>query len=691
MTKPNITPFPNVAPLSVQRYEKYLPTAFDDSLNLLQKLNKVIHQLDEIGSISNEVVDQWNTVMEWVMGEGLNDGLVEKLNTLLEDGTIEQLLNVKIVGNIDQKTLDLQEQLNNLVIAGGSVAEVEQARGSFNTLNEREAHHETNISLARLDLLGDLKGILRKGYYDSTTGNLINNVGSNWYHFFIVSGSDKFFVLENPYPVTVRIAQFDDAMTFIGSKSISNGEFSVATTATRFAVNVRLEPSNPTSTTTTAFNAYNDFFNLIIRKEEGIKQRFDKIETSVMNDLTNVQIPIPNTEVWTEYPNELQVGYYNSSGGNYAVGTNWYSFKVDAGRVRRFKVNNSVEGAVRLLMYKDDVFMYSQVIQVNAEFTLPKEATRFNINVQGENASPTSTTTPFTDLNNFSISGYVPLMETKKLVQQVEELKTFIESDSSKTSLKILMIGNSFSQDVCQWLYEIAQQAGVSLTVGTLVIGGQDLAGHLTQVNTNATGYSFYYWSPISGYRNESAKSFNYGLTYDQWDIVTFQQESDKSGLYNTFQPHLNSLIAHTKANATNTSVKIGLHMTWAYATTSDHAGFNNYGKNQITMYNAILDAYLQALKECDIDILLPTGTAIQNARTNPELKAIGQELTRDGHHLDYGIGRYIGGLTVFQTLIGKDSSYVPANGGTKYLTYLSKIAVKNAVLNPFKITSFKG
>jgi len=67
---------------------------------------------------------------------------------------------------------------------------------------------------------------------------------------------------------------------------------------------------------------------------------------------------------------------------------------------------------------------------------------------------------------------------------------------------------------------------------------------------------------------------------------------------------------------------------------------------------------------------------------------------------LDPGIGRYIAGLTFFETLIVNtgnvksdlffDVSFIPDTlDSNENLAYLAKIAVMNAVINPFKITEF--
>lgn len=276
------------------------------------------------------------------------------------------------------------------------------------------------------------------------------------------------------------------------------------------------------------------------------------------------------------------------------------------------------------------------------------------------------------------------------MLKEFHDLKEYVQGASGVTGeLKVLMIGNSFSQDVSTHLLDLASSANVNITIATLSIGSATLQMHYENSQNNANAYTYLKWSPYNGYTSRSNTSLEYGLQNEVWDIVTFQQQSGNAGVYETYQPYLNNLIPYVKEKAKNSNVKLGLHMTWAYASDATHADFPKYNNNQMTMFNAVNKAYMDALEESDFDILIPTGTAIQNARTHSDLNSVGRQLTRDGTHLDLGIGRYIGALTVFEALVGKNSNsvtFVP-NGATKYQTFLAKKAVTNAVNNPFNVT----
>jgi hypothetical protein len=79
-------------PLQVQQFQRYLPTAFDEGLTLLEKVNKVIISLNQIGKLSNDVLDQWNQVMDWVMADGLDASINAKIDSMLQDGTLATII-----------------------------------------------------------------------------------------------------------------------------------------------------------------------------------------------------------------------------------------------------------------------------------------------------------------------------------------------------------------------------------------------------------------------------------------------------------------------------------------------------------------------------------------------------------------------------------------------------------------------
>ena len=66
------------------------------------------------------------------------------------------------------------------------------------------------------------------------------------------------------------------------------------------------------------------------------------------------------------------------------------------------------------------------------------------------------------------------------------------ESLAAVKSLKVLAIGNSFSDDAMQYVYEVATDAGIEkVTLGKLYIGGCSLATHLSNAKENKSAYDY--------------------------------------------------------------------------------------------------------------------------------------------------------------------------------------------------------
>lgn len=263
-------------------------------------------------------------------------------------------------------------------------------------------------------------------------------------------------------------------------------------------------------------------------------------------------------------------------------------------------------------------------------------------------------------------------------------------------TIKILAIGNSFSNDSLSMVYDIAKSAGIDVIAANLNFNGCSLQTHWINASSNNAYYTYQKWTS-DGMSQKPKQTMKTALLDEDWDYIILQQYSGYSGIYTTFKPYLNYLASYVKELSPNAN--LSLNMTWAYASDSSHSDYGSYRRNQDTMYKAIAKTYQQAADESKIQIIIPCGTSIQNARTNPYLKSIGDELTRDGFHLNEEMGRYIAGLTVFETLIVNeekinvdlynDVTFIPGKDQDKNLIKYAKNSVMDAVKKPFKVTAF--
>lgn len=225
-------------------------------------------------------------------------------------------------------------------------------------------------------------------------------------------------------------------------------------------------------------------------------------------------------------------------------------------------------------------------------------------------------------------------------------------------TLRILAIGNSFSQDaVEQYLWELFDAAGIPVIIGNMYIGGCTLERHFQNTVTGKADYA--YRKIVNGVKtNRKETTLEYGLADEPWDFVSFQQASGVSGEYETFEPYLQALMAFVRRRVP-ASAKFMWHQTWSYSADATHREFPRYGCDQMTMYKAIVKASRQAVKAHKIPIVIPSGTAIQNARASE----MGDVFNRDGYHLEKTFGRYTAACTWFEAISGKSvvgNSYYP-------------------------------
>lgn len=253
-------------------------------------------------------------------------------------------------------------------------------------------------------------------------------------------------------------------------------------------------------------------------------------------------------------------------------------------------------------------------------------------------------------------------------------------------TIKILAIGNSFSEDAAEsYLDDLAKADGVKLIVGNMFIGGCSLETHWNNADGNKAAYSYRKITDGNKVTLGNQTLFN-AIKDEDWDYITFQQVSQNSGIYNTYFPYLSNLFQYVKGNATNNNVKYALHQTWAYAANSTHSGFANYNRDQMQMYNAIINTVNAVSIQVGIDIIIPCGTAIQNGRSS----FIGDNFNRDGYHLSYEMGRYTAGCTWYEKLLGKSvigNSFIPGSM-SKIEVNIAQLAAQYAVLHPNVVTS---
>ncbi len=226
---------------------------------------------------------------------------------------------------------------------------------------------------------------------------------------------------------------------------------------------------------------------------------------------------------------------------------------------------------------------------------------------------------------------------------------------------RILTIGNSFSEDATTYFKKIATSAGVDLHVVNLYIGGCTLEMHAKNIAEDNAAYRF----EVNGVYSDRMISIREALLEEEWDIVTVQQESGNSGVYESYGDYIKQVLNFVKSLAPQ--AKIYFHHTWAYEIDTIHPAFEkNYGRDQAYMHRCITETVERICKENGNLPIIPCGRVIDEVRKDPafDYKNGGQSLCReDGFHMHLVYGRYLTAAVWFETLLGGniyDATFVP-------------------------------
>ncbi len=259
-------------------------------------------------------------------------------------------------------------------------------------------------------------------------------------------------------------------------------------------------------------------------------------------------------------------------------------------------------------------------------------------------------------------------------------------------TIKILAIGNSFSADaVEQELYGLFEAEGQKVIIGNLYIGGCPLEKHAANATSDAAAYS--YRKIVNGTMTKVADTkMSDALADEDWTFISVQEGAGYHGYYNTtyndithsMEPDLTTLLDVVRAKCKN--AKLVYHAPWAAKTGYTGVKFGYYGFDQKVMYNMICTATQEVLKaHPEFSLFMNSMDAVQNARTS----YIGDNMNRDGWHLNYTTGRYTVGCLWYEKIMGKSvvgNSYHP-EGMSETTAEVCQTAAHEACEHPYTVT----
>lgn len=242
--------------------------------------------------------------------------------------------------------------------------------------------------------------------------------------------------------------------------------------------------------------------------------------------------------------------------------------------------------------------------------------------------------------------------------------------------LRILSIGNSYSEDATRYLHQIARADNVDLTVINLYIGGCPLSLHYKNFVYDKSAYDL----QLNGYSSGISVSLKHILE-SSFDFITVQQASHESWSYDFYQPYLNRNLEFIDKYAPKS--KILVHQTWAYPNESERMAKFGF-KDRDEMFESVKSSYKKAYDEINSCGIVPSGQTVQNLVENGV-----KNVFRDHLHVSLGVGRYALGLAWYEYITESN----PVNNNfcdfdeevTEEEAYLAKKSAHNAVCEYLK------
>ena len=148
---------------------------------------------------------------------------------------------------------------------------------------------------------------------------------------------------------------------------------------------------------------------------------------------------------------------------------------------------------------------------------------------------------------------------------------------TNSKSLRLFIIGNSFSQNASAYLQNFAKEKGAELTIGRAELGGHSLEQHWGYAEAAEANAEDPKGKPYKG------KSLRMLLSEGTWDVVTIQQASYLSADLESYNPYAQKLYDYIKKIQPN--AKVVIHQTWAYR--SDALKFGRVAPNQQAKYQS--------------------------------------------------------------------------------------------------------
>ena len=313
-----------------------------------------------------------------------------------------------------------------------------------------------------------------------------------------------------------------------------------------------------------------------------------------------------------------------------------------------------------------------------------------------------------------------------------------------KKEFKVLLIGNSYSEDASDWNSSMISQSykifkslmgdDVELEIGLMASGGKVLAWHATNASKNNAKYTLRLAGEDGKWTTDrSVRTIKDALAYDEWDVVSLQPygvetttgiAGNNKEQYAFDEVHFGRLEQSIPYFLDLTETYVPHAKVYYYMHLSEHnttnyadalANTNSTYVARASVAQTVMTYHGTVNTSKRLAGVVPVGTAIQNARTtylttlsnatsSSEVTLQNDPvfgLQRDGGHLSFNVGRYIAALTFAEKIIPASFRNGQIDCGMRASESVGKLpaqyeeiarkAVAAAIKTPYQLTTING
>lgn len=203
--------------------------------------------------------------------------------------------------------------------------------------------------------------------------------------------------------------------------------------------------------------------------------------------------------------------------------------------------------------------------------------------------------------------------------------------------LRILAIGNSFTDDATLYLNDLVQASGIDMDRCCLYKVMMSSAGFDTWIHQFYSDGLIYPLHVTGNVKMEAPNSFS-ALLAQPWDVIVIQQVSTMSYQWKSYDC-LKEYVELITSTCPNKDVCLAFQLVWSHGAWE----MPYVMQGNIACCKKMAQRY-------GVDVIIPTGTAIQIARGTSLNDQ--KYMTCDNHHLNKGMACYIASCTWFEKLL---------------------------------------